>query len=407
MARLTTVSVPGACICLLLWLVAASVPAYAQTDAYSVEVAVSDKSLDEQQNAYAAALRRVLINNSGDKTLLNRDQVRVGLRRAEDFVVSFSYRTPPAGTVISADMPITEQVRQTGQATQLMEVSFDRSLVRELITTSAPGQTKDKKDEAVPVVRSNSALVWMLIQDADRDIIISDPAAANVQSRSREIAGAGGVSLIFPTAKANEAAGVDLEAYIDPQFESIQAASVRYEQDTVLIGVLARNGVRGWVGQWTRLRGDDREVSTFESTNLDDALHRGLSVLSGSTAIDESYRYGGETSDTEALIWVGSLNSLSDYAKTVKFFEGLPGVSTVYPKEVMQTSMVFAVLPRSAMTNIEAALAGHSWLSRSVLPVASQSRTPAGSQRNFSQDQPGSASDSLLRNADMALELNR
>ncbi len=68
----------------------------AQTDAYSVEVAVADRGAGEQQAAYAAALRRVLLNNSGDKTLLNRDEVRAGLRQAQTspWVRGPSHRAP-------------------------------------------------------------------------------------------------------------------------------------------------------------------------------------------------------------------------------------------------------------------------------------------------------------------------
>ncbi len=60
----------------------------------------STREVEEQQQAYQVAFRRVLLNNSGDKTLLNRDDIRDGLKRAEQYVSGFSYRTPPPGTVI-------------------------------------------------------------------------------------------------------------------------------------------------------------------------------------------------------------------------------------------------------------------------------------------------------------------
>jgi len=113
-------------------------PGYAQTDAYTIEVAVSERAEEEQQDAYAAGLRRVLLNNSGDKTILNRDLIRQALEQAENYVQSFSFRRPPPGTIITSETPITRTVQQTGQATQLMLVSFDRALVTELIRTSAP-----------------------------------------------------------------------------------------------------------------------------------------------------------------------------------------------------------------------------------------------------------------------------
>jgi len=361
--------------------------AQAQSDAYSVEVAVADRGSAEQQDAYQAAFRRVLINNSGDKTLLNRDAIRAGLKEAESYVASFSYRTPPPGTVISNDTPITELVRETGQATQLMLVSFDRALVRALIDDSTGSQATPDSE---PVVRrSDTALVWLLVQDAGRDIMISDPAAANVRSRAREIAGAAGISLVFPAGDATDQAVITAQQLLDQDIPGIVNASARYELDTVLVGTLTRNGVRGWQGRWSRLSGDDQQQASIETASLDEALQQGMAILSSDGRLDDSYRYGGAAvSDTEGLIWVGSVNALSAYAALMNFMESVPTVGTVYPKEISDTSIVFAVMPRSALRDIENAATTQNWLSRTAPPMSE-------------------SYGSLSGNADLALEVGR
>lgn len=362
-------------------------PVMAQGDAFSVEVAVADRGAAEQQDAYVSAFRRVLLNNSGDKTLLNRDDVREGLKKAEQYVSGFSYRTPPPGTVISSDTPITEAVRETGQATQLMMVSFDRQSVMQLI--EGEPRAGSKEEPVAAPLRTDSALVWLLVQDDGRDIMISDPAAANVQARAREIAGAVGVSLVFPAGDEEDQLALGLEDLLVKDVVRIKAASERYAQDTVLFGTLARNGAQGWRSTWVRMVGEDIREQSFETASLDEALKLGLSTLGDDGRIDESYRYGGQAlSDTEALVWVGSLNSTSDYATMMKFLEELPSVSTVYPKEISDTSMVFAVLPRSALSDLESALVTQDWLRRTAPPVS---------------DRPGS----LSQNADLALEFGR
>ncbi len=381
---------PGTAMLLMLLavcLLTQSGIASAQADAFSVEVAVADRGVAEQQDAYVSAFRRVLLNNSGDKTLLNRDDVREGLKQAEQYVSGFSYRTPPPGTVISSDTPITEAVRESGQATQLMLVTFDRQSVLQLIE-GQPAAGRDEEPVAAPL-RTDSALVWLLVQDDGRDIMISDPAAANVQARAREIAGAAGVSLVFPAGDEEDQLALGLEDLLVKDVTRIAAASERYAQDTVLFGTLARNGAQGWRSTWVRMLGENQQEQNFDTASLDEALKRGLSLLSDTGRIDESYRYGGQAvSDTEALVWVGSLNSTSDYATMMRFLEELPSVSTVYPKEISDTSMVFAVLPRSALTDVESALVTQNWLRRTAPPVS---------------DRP----DSLSQNADLALEFGR
>lgn len=377
---------------LLVTAIAAAVAAgtaVAQTDAYSVEVAVADRGDEEQQDAYMAALRRVLLDNSGDKTLLNRNEVREALKSAENYVAGFSYRMPPPGTVISSETPITDEVRRTGQATQLMLVSFDRQLVRQLIDASGSSTQAERGETGASFRQPDNALVWLLIQDDERDIMISDPAAANVQSRAREIAGAAGISLIFPVGDEEDQQGVGLEDLLVRDRDRIVAASSRYEPEVVLIGTLSRSGAAGWQGEWTRASADERQEMAFEAVSLDQALQQGLSLLGTGVALDERYRYGGSAaSDTEALIWVGSLNSIEDYATVMSFFENIPTVSTVYPKQVTDTSMVFAVLPRNSLGDIDTAVSGQSWLRRTAPPVLEQ---PA----------------SLSRNADLALDYGR
>jgi hypothetical protein len=122
---------------------------------------------------------------------------------------------------------------------------------------------------------------------------------------------------------------------------------------------------------------------------LDEALQQGIALLVGAAAADSSYRYGGSAaSDTEGLVWVGSVDSLADYAAVLRFFEAVPNVATVYPKEIGATTMVFAVLPRAALRDIENATAAQSWIRR-TLPSA------------------GNIDGGLAGSADLALELDR
>ena len=377
---------------ILLVSILAPFAANAQTDAFSVEVAVSERSDSEQQEAYAVGLRRVLLSNSGDKTILNRDAIRQALEQADTYVKSFSYRRPPLGTVLASDTPITRTVQQSGQATQLMLVSFDRDIVSQLITGSAPTASGAEQElEPASAFDSNTALVWLLIRDQGRDILISDPVASNVQKRAREIAGAAGISLAYPAGDEEDEQIMPKDDIAAQSFnpDSLEIISARYAQDTILVGYLTRNGVRGWIGQWTRINGEQQQQAEFATSSLDQALKDGLGMLNSVAEIDETYRYGGTaSSDTEGLVWVGSVDSTEDYARTMRFFESVESVATVYPKEVQATSMVFSVVPRSALVDIQSDLLDVSWLRRTAPPLADNG-------------------DSLVRNADLNLEYVR
>jgi len=347
-----------------------------RNDPWSREVAVADRGPEERREAQALAMRAVLLANSGDKTLLNRDDVRAGLRDAERFVERFDYRIPPPGTLIPADMPLSDAVRASGEATQLMRVAFDRVLLGALIegdgeNAGADAEGETEADEATdPFLAVDEALVWLLIEDGRREIMVSDPAALNVRARAREIAGARGVALRYPTGDDEDRATLDVERLRGGSLERLRVASERYAVPVVIAGRLSRDGLGMWEGRWTKFAGIAVEETGFTTDSLDEALREGLAWLSAAASGDDSYRYGGDAgSDTEALVWVGALESVAAYATVMDFLQGVPGVGTVYPKEVDERGMTFTVVPRGALPAIAAAANSLSWLRRTNPPV--------------------------------------
>ena len=363
-------------------------------DAYSVEVAVADRSVEEQQAAYSVAMRKVLLANSGDKTLLNRNDVRAGLRGAEAFVESFGYRVPQPGTVVSKTMPITDTVRRTGEATQFMLIRFDRQRIRQLIDVK-----KDliKSDDAAPAIdpftNVSAALVWLLVQDGRADTLVGGSTGNKVMLRAREIAGGAGLSLNFPAADDVDMAALTADDIRSGNLQRVQAAAERYAQSVMLVAYLSRQRLGGWSGQWLKVAGDQVQNTTIDSANLDSAVQQGLAWLKPAITVDEGtvgaarpqYRYGGGGNGTEALIWVSSLNSTSSYAEVMRFLSDLDAVQRVYPKEVSENGVIFAVLPRTAATAVGRAAESISWLRASAPPVAA-SASSLGRDIEFALD---------------------
>ena len=399
------------------------------SDPWSLEVAVADRGPEERRAAQGLAMREVLLANSGDKTLLNRDDVRAGLRDAERYVERFDYRTPPPGTIIAPGTPLTDTVRDSGQATQLMRVTFDRGLLGTLIAGAeeAVAPEADADEPGDPFLAVDTALVWLLIEDGRREIMISDEAAANVRARAREIAGARGVALRYPAGDDEDRAAIDAEALRTADVERLRRASERYAVPVVLVGRLARDGLGGWEGRWTKFAGEAIEETEARTDSLDAALQEGLGWLSAAASGDDTYRYGGNAgSDAEALVWVGALDSIAAYATVMDFLAGVPGVGTVYPREIDERGMTFTVVPRGALPAIASAADALAWLRRTsppadpvpaaVAPGAGRRGagvTPYGREAGAARAADGqaatdpAASGSLARNAELAFDYLR
>ena len=358
-----------------LFAFSASPAAYGQ-DAYTVEVAVADRSPSEQQAAYRIGMQRVLLDNSPDKTLLSRSDVREALVSAKTYVVQFSYRAPKSDEVIAATMPVTDLVKNTGEATQIMKVRFDRGSIGRVIK----GAPKSTTDEVAPV-RFNNALLWMLIRDTNRDLLIGGGNGAKVMQRSREIAGGNGIVLSFPAADATDLEKLGGEDVVLSQ-ENILNASIRYTAPAIVSADIRRKVPVGWIGEWQRIANAQVANQTFEAISLDEMLQQGLSWMSPQGAARTANAATTASAPSmaplasESTIWFSGVQTTATYAQVMKMVGSVDGVQSVYAKELRDQGVVVAVQPRSALSEVRARLATVSTLRETARPVFPDGSTP-------------------------------
>ncbi len=355
----------------------ASISAHAQ-DAYTVEVAVADRSPGEQEAAYRMAMQRVLLDNAADKTLLNRSDVRDALASAKTYVVQFSYRAPKSDEVISATTPVTDLVRNTGEATQIMKVRFDRESISRIIKGAPESNTAE-----VGPVQFNNALVWMLIRDTADDILIGGGNGANVMERSREIAGGSGIVLLFPAADSTDIQSLGGDALVLSQ-ENVLNASIRYTAPALVSADISRKQPTGWKGEWRRIANGQVATERFETASLDEMLQLGLSWMSPNGSAQSSNAAASTIAtptpaaplSSESTIWFSGVQSTADYAKLMKLVGGVEGIQSVYAKELRDQGLVIAVQPRSALSQVRSSLSSSNSLREISRPVFPDGSTP-------------------------------
>lgn len=357
-------------LCLLF----ASFNAAAQ-DAYTVEVAVADRSPAEQDAAYRIALQRVLLDTAADKTLLNRTDIRAALAAAKTYVVQFSYRPPNADEVISATTPVTDQVRNTGEATQIMKVRFDRPSVTSLIK-GVP--QKAEGDTSPAPVNFRNALVWMLIRDDGQDLLIGGGNGAKVMQRSREIAGGNGIVLSFPAADA-----VDVQALggdnLSLNKDLVLNASIRYIAPVVVTANIGRKQPVGWQGQWHRYANNQVETEVFEARSLDELLSLGLTWIApgqSSNAAASTIAAPVQPLASESTLWFSGIRTTADYAELMKLVNSIDALQSVYTKELRDQGVIIAIQPRSALAQVRTRLAQVASLRETARPVFPDGSSP-------------------------------
>jgi len=337
--------------------------AQAQMDAYSIQVAVADRSDAELQNANLIGMRSVLLANSGDKTLLNRDDVRAGLDQAATYVASFSYNKPEPGTIIPPNTPVTDSVRSSGKATQLILLQFDQQLIDQLIRPPAdaePTPAPDTESELPvdPFSNVSSALMWLIVEDGGNQMLIGAASGQNVMERAREIAGGSGLSLSFPAGDDTDVQAVSIDDIKTASIDKVSAAAARYAQPLTLAAHLSRTRTGSWEGVWFKVAAGQQQNQASVSRSLDEALQKGIAWLTASSLdsapVQNSFQtnLSANTSSAEGLLWVSPLRTTQSYAQVMAFLNSIESVSVVYPKEVLDGGVVFAILPRSAVPSV-------------------------------------------------------
>jgi len=344
--------------------------------AFTVEVAVADRSPAEQDSAYRIAMRRVLLDNAGDKTLLSRSDVRTALGDAKAYVVQFSYRSPKPNEIIEANTPVTDLVRSTGEATQIMKVRFDRDRIKAVIK----GRPESANDDQAAPVSFQSALVWMLIQDGNRDLLIGGGNGPKVMQRSREIAGGNGIVLSFPAADTTDIDALGGIDNLSLSQEAVLNASLRYTAPALVSAAISRMQPVGWKGVWQRILNGQVQSQEFEANSLDEILSLGLSWMApqqSSNVVASQIASPSVPLASEGSVWFSGVTTTADYANILELISKVNGIDAVYAKELRDQGLIIAVQPRSALSGLRNSLAQVNGLRETARPVFSDGSSPA------------------------------
>jgi len=331
---------------------------HAATDPTFVEVAINGQTADEQTAAFEVGLRMVLLRLAQANKPLSAAAIRRAETNAASYVQKHEFRVPGADDTITRQTPLTQLVRDTGQATHLISIQFSRESINQLIQSEA--EAKEDGDEIDPVVDARSALVWLLIEDGNQSVIVGGSTARNIMDRAREIGGGVGQQLQFqqlqfPARDDASLQQLTVEDLRNVNSAKIAALSERFLEPVILVGTLTRARGRTWNARWNRIQGETQTATTFDTNSLDKALQGGIRWLAGApTGLStESNTFAARSAApvSEGLIWIGSVVDVGAYSRLVGLIDEMEG-ATVYLKSMLRDSLVVAVTPRAAVNDV-------------------------------------------------------
>lgn len=305
---------------------------------YQAAVPVTSREDErERQQAFATALRQVLVKLSGRTDTLEHPDIRRALAAPQNYVEAWAYRSQAA----AAEQPGPDAAGNTAGT------GPDRPDATAAAAVQAPGITLevsffepqlqallDAAGIALWPRNRPDTLLWIVEQDASgrRSLLGTDsPVVAQLQALAAERA----MPLISPILDLQDRLALrpDILWELDPT--AIQGASSRYGSDSVLV-LRIMQLVSGDVIARTEhhLRGLVREIDLLE-VPLEQVLTASIDL----TARELASNYGVfvsrlEDINTRVRLRVAGVDGVEDYAGILRYLEGLAVVKDVQPARV-------------------------------------------------------------------------
>jgi len=329
-------------------------------DLYEAEVPVMGQDEGERVDAVRVALSEVLVRVTGKRDAPSTPELQDALSKPMRYVQQFLYRDrPPANQPRDGAAPDTSDDGYT----QALWVTFDPRALNHLLT-----------EAGLPVwgrVRP-ATLLWLAVEDRGRRHLLGADTPGELRDRVREAARLRGVPILLPLLDLQDQRALKFSDVWGDFGDSILNASKRYEGEAVLVGRLFRENDGSWQSRWSFYQNGGAERWTAKG-DQNDVVRAGIETAADQLAarFAQVLTVGGGGS---VDMVVSDINSLDDYARAMRYLNGLDPVRSLNVARVAGDTVTFHITVRGNVDTLIRTI-GFGW---ALAPVAANS-VPANS----------------------------
>ena len=316
-------------------------------DLYEAEVPVMGQDEGERVDAVRVALSEVLVRVTGSRDAPSTPALQGALRQPMRYVQQFLYRDlppkappaqqPPGNGAAPGKSPVTSE----DQYTQALWVTFDPRALNHLLT-----------EAGLPVwgrVRP-ATLMWLAVEDRGQRYLLGADMPGDLRDSVRAAARARAVPILLPLLDLQDQMALNFSDVWGDFEDTILNASTRYQGEAVLVGRLFRQDDGKWQSRWTFYQngGAERWTATGEQG---DVVRAGIETAADRLAarFAQVLTVGGGGS---VDMVVSDINSLDDYARAMRYLNGLDPVRSLTVARVAGNAVTFRVTVRGSVDSL-------------------------------------------------------
>ncbi|HEX5056101.1 MAG TPA: DUF2066 domain-containing protein [Gammaproteobacteria bacterium] len=339
------------CLVSVVSLAAISARAEVPPDFYKTDVPVASQSTADRSAAFQQAMAQILVKITGSTVIMQMPKAGELAQQAAKYVRQFRYaeQALPPGQMKPANS--SEDYKPF-----IISVTFNgEALERALLEAGLPVWNADRP----PV------LVLAGVQDRNQRLILSAEMEHPVKQALEQAAALRGVPLLFPLMDQKERSKLDFADIRGGFSESLLQVAKRYGVSLVLEGYIETDSAGDWSARWAVHRDNVSSRWNDSYVALEEAVQSGIGGVADVLASRYAIATTADNTLLDVLVQVGRLNSLGDYAAVLNYLSGLIFIESAIPVRIESGSVVFRVLMRSELAELDRILS----VSRILQPV--------------------------------------
>lgn len=320
---------------------AAASPGWADdvTGLYEAEVPVTGQGSAERTAASRAALAEVLVKVSGREDAVQQPALKPMLDQAEQWVQRYQYRAITHQAPVSAmtDVPPPAQV---------LWVAFDRETINQRLS-----------EATLPIWGANRprTLLWLAMEEGSERFLVGGDSGTDLQPMILTHARQRGLPLTLPLMDLQDQSAVTVADVWGDFADAIAKASERYQPEAILVGRVYAAGPDKWQGRWTLYHRGGMTAWESAPALQEEVIAAGLNGAAEQFARRYAITLTPDVAGNVVLT-VANVNSLTDYARALKYLQSLDAVAGVQVARVDGTAVSYRLKVRGQAEDLVRAI---------------------------------------------------
>jgi len=319
-------------ICVLLAPMALAVDV---AELYKAEIQVPDDGDQARAKALASALKKVLIQVSGNQKIVERDEALVILPQAADLLQQYSYRHEE----VAAEDLIDEQAGKRF----FLQTVFDREATERLM-----------RSHGLPVwtgIRPQ-VLLWTTLENNGARQLVNLQESVEISAELEALAQRRSMPLQIPLMDLTDQSTLTAADLWSDYRPAIDKASERYPHDVITTLKLSPTVQAEWLARWNVYRGDQLIQFETQAPAAQAALMDGLNELQDRL----SNLAAQEVISDEPIkvsMWIDPIDSVQLYSKVMSRLRNAPTLTDLQLHVLEDSGMQVSVKVRGGRPELE------------------------------------------------------